>query len=69
MLFLHLLFQFTFTNTEWLESSFQKRECVRIVPSVKDSTRYIPNWYTATVRVIPSFVMFGKTFLTCSTGP
>jgi hypothetical protein len=32
-------FQFTFTNTEWLESSFQKRECVKIIPSVKDSNR------------------------------
>ena len=35
----YLWLQFTFTNTEWLESSFQKRECVRVVPSVKDSSR------------------------------
>ncbi|XP_059081116.1 transient receptor potential cation channel trpm-like isoform X3 [Tigriopus californicus] len=30
---------FTFTNTEWLEASFQKRECVKIIPSSKDSNR------------------------------
>jgi transient receptor potential cation channel subfamily M protein 3 len=30
---------FTFTNSEWLEASFQKRECVKIISSTKDPTR------------------------------
>ena len=34
------LFQFTFTNSEWLEASFQKRECAKIIPSSKDPTRW-----------------------------
>ena len=38
-IFLSDIFQFTFTNTEWLEASFQKRECVNIVPSSRDSNR------------------------------
>lgn len=33
--------QFTFTNTEWLEASFQKRECIKVIPSSKDPTRYV----------------------------
>lgn len=30
---------FTFTNSQWLEASFQKRECIKIIPSAKDPTR------------------------------
>ena len=36
------LLQFTFTNSEWVEASFQKRECGKIIPSAKYGNRYVP---------------------------
>jgi hypothetical protein len=54
-LFKTIFFQFSFTNSEWVEATFQKRECARIIPSTRDSNRsyiYLETFYKSFLSLI-----------------